>query len=117
VLAAPRQPDHIVAVARAINCLPNIQWAQQPNGDLSLQPASVEFWAEPEVGYDPLPPHERTIFLQIIASFEIKKGFLLHLDLMHGDGSVVPVVRFHETYDSEDTETLYYMQSKVSAFD
>jgi hypothetical protein len=73
-----------------------------PNGEVSLHQISVDFWSGPEIGYDPLPPHERTIVLQIIAASEMKKGFLLHMDISHGDGSAVPAVRFHESYDNEE---------------
>ena len=38
-------------------------------------------------------------------------------DILHGDGSAVPLLRFHEPYDSQETDTLYYANSKPSEFD
>lgn len=113
---------HVVA-ARAIDDLPNVDWeeVQIPvrEGDAVIQqpgfratPASVAFWN------NRIPTHqERTVFRQIIAAMDSKKGFNILSSIDHGEGSVVQAVRFPEQFDAEEAETLYYTNVLVPTFE
>lgn len=116
-LRVPLAADNVVVnIARNIEDLPMVTWRLNPNGSTQLTDESVAFWAGADV-WDPLPANERSLFLQIIASMESKKGFLLLTEIDHGDGSAVAAVRFHEPFDAEETETLYYMNTKVTEYE
>lgn len=71
---------------------------------------SINFWKFPTKS-------EWLIFSQIIAAFEIKKGFLLQFDPTSGQGSSLQIVRFPEQYDPDEDETLYYMNDEIPEFE
>lgn len=129
----PVRADSVVAaIAHAIDDLPGLTWiteqrevpailppgptpAQQPMvlmEHVRLDQSAIDFWGRLDVS-----AHERTVFLQIIASMESKKGFLLQMDITTGDGSIVQVVRFPDEFVSSETETLYYMNADVPTFE
>lgn len=79
---------------------------------VSVSAQTLEFWN------GTIPSlREREVFNQIIASMDSKKGFNIQCEITTGDGSIVQVVRFPDQYDSDEMETLYYMNTDVPTFE
>lgn len=107
--------DVIVVVAQELACLPNIAWEnREHNGvqQVRLSQESVAFWSELTI-----QAHDREVFLKIVASLESKKDFIMQVDISTGVGSAVAGVRYFEPFNSDEQETLYYMNTLVSDFD
>lgn len=100
-------PLNIVAMAQRYS-LPLYQWR---NID-ELEPGTIQLWGNA----DPLPPAHRKTYLKIIASMEVKQGFLVATDIGKGDGTAAQAVRF-PTYTHDSTSLPYYSNVRISEMD
>lgn len=107
--------DALAEVAIILNHLPSIQWERnEGHGVVQMHPNAAQFWTNDP---DLISVDHRSRFLSIVQAVSHYPGQLAELDLMHGNGSAVALVRYPTPFDPNESETRFYTTTHVPPFD